>query len=162
MLWSATSKLKLAFPHVLMKLLMYQTKIHVRRLHRAYYHPSWSQQMTSDKTEKFKEKAFLSRKKNASRHQALFSQQAFSSSNPPAYLHEENKLYKQNVTIDEASLSSRALQHFIESCVRTRAACCCSLTCDINTPPPWSRSRTQCHHTTPMLGRARGTQQRCW
>lgn len=143
MFWSATSKLKLAFPHILMKLLMYQTKIHVRRLHRAYYHPSWSYQMTSDKTQKFIEKAFLSRQKCFKASSiTLWANLLFLQPPLPAYSHEENK---QNVTTDEASLYIRALKHFREPSVRARAACCYSLTCDTNTHPPWWRSRTMPH-----------------
>lgn len=140
-----------------MKLLMYQTKIHVRRLHRAYYHPSRSQQMRSDKTKKFTEKAFLSRKKRFKASSDTLSA-SFLFLQPPQHIcMKKIELYEQNVTTDEASLSIRSLKHFTGPSVRARAACCYSLTCDTNTHPPWSRSRTQV-----MVGRARGTHQRCW
>lgn len=154
---SATSKLKPALPHVLMKLLMYQTKIHVRRLHRAHYHPSWSQQMRSDKTEKFTEKAFLSRKTCFKASSDTLSASLLFLQPPQHICMKKVKLYKENVTTEEASLSIRPLKHFIGPSVRARAAWCYSLTCVTSTHPPWSRSRTQV-----MLGRARGTQQRCW
>lgn len=85
--------------------------------------------------------------KNTSRHQALLSQQVFSSSNPPPQhiCMEKINLRKQNVTTAEASLSIRPLKHFIGPYVRARAAGWYSLTCDTNTHPPWSRSRTRCH-----------------
>lgn len=91
-----------------MKLLMYQTKILVRRLHRAHYHPSWSQQMRSDKTEKFTEKAFLSRKTCFKASSDTLSKFALPPT-PPAYLHEESKTvqrkchYRWSITFHQTS-----------------------------------------------------------
>lgn len=117
MFWLATSKLKLAFPHILMKLLMYQTKIHVRRLHRAYYHLSWSQQMKSDKTKKTQNKLFYQGKKCFKASSVTLSA-SFLFLQPPQHIcMKKINLYKQNVTMDEAS-SIRALKCFIGPSVK--------------------------------------------
>lgn len=115
---------------------------------------------------KFTEKAFLNQEnKNASKHPSVTLSACFLllQHPPPPPKHicmtKKNNLYKQKISTDKASLYVKPLKHFITHSGRAN---CFLLQPDLLDPQLLTLAKTQGHRTEVVLGRARGTHQRCW